>query len=58
MDYTLSVNAIVHVFEDYFASEKCFEKSTSILYPVIEGHNFIKSCISADIVVFSCSKLF
>ena len=57
MDYTLSVNAIVHVFEDYFASEKCFEKSTSILYPVIEGHHFIKSCISADIVVFS-SKLF
>ena len=23
--------------------------------PVIDGHNFIKSCFSADIVVFSCS---
>ena len=26
--------------------------------PVIDGHDFIKSCFSADIVVFSCSKLF
>ena len=23
--------------------------------PVIDRHNFIKSCFSADIVVFSCS---
>ena len=26
--------------------------------PVIDRHNFIKSCFSADIVVFSCFKLF
>ena len=26
--------------------------------PVIDRHNFIKSCFSADIVLFSCSKLF
>ena len=26
--------------------------------PVIDGHNFIKSCFSADIVVFRWSKLF
>ena len=26
--------------------------------PVIDGHNFIKSCFSADMVVFRRSKLF
>ena len=26
--------------------------------PVIDGHNFIKSCFSADIVVSSCFQLF
>ena len=26
--------------------------------PVIDGHDFIKSCFSADIVVSSCFKLF
>ena len=26
--------------------------------PVIDGHSFMKSCFSADIVGFSCSKLF
>ena len=26
--------------------------------PVIDEHNFIKSCFSADMVVFRCSKLF
>ena len=108
------MNAIVHVFEENFAREKCFEKSTSILCPVIDSciclivsfnhegifqtkssnvhlhaslyniaklskalkwlkiklplscqicpvidrHNFIKSCFSADIIDFSCSKLF
>ena len=31
------MNAIVCVFEENFAREKCFEKSTSILCPVIDG---------------------
>ena len=31
------MNATVHVFEENFAREKCFEKSTSILCPVIDG---------------------
>ena len=26
--------------------------------PVINRHNFVQSCFPADIVVFSCSKLF
>ena len=26
--------------------------------PVIDRHNFMKSCFSADIIVLSCSKLF
>ena len=26
--------------------------------PVIDGHNFINSCFSADIVGFRCSMLF
>ena len=33
----LRMNAIVHVFEENFATEKYFEKSTSNLRPVIEG---------------------
>ena len=111
------MNAIVHVFEENFAREKCLEKSTSILCPeidsciclivsfkasimkeffkqrvqmihlnaslyyiaklskalkwlkiklplssqicpVIDRHNFIKSCFTADIIVLSCFKLF
>ena len=31
------MNAILHVFEENFAREKCFEKSTSILCPVMNG---------------------
>ena len=31
------MNAVVRVFEENFATEKCFEKSTSILCPVIDG---------------------
>ena len=31
------MNAIVRVFEENFAREKCFEKPTSILCPVIDG---------------------
>ena len=31
------MNVTVHVFEENFAREKCFEKSTSILRPVIAG---------------------
>ena len=31
------MNAIVCVFEENFAGEKCFEKSTSFLSPVIDG---------------------
>ena len=31
------MNAIVCVFEENFAREKCFEESTSILCPVIDG---------------------
>ena len=30
------MNAIVHVFEENFATEKCFEKSTSNLCPLID----------------------
>ena len=30
------MNARVHVFEENVAGEKCFEKSTSILCPVID----------------------
>ena len=31
------MNARVHVYEENFAGEKCFEKSTSILCPVMDG---------------------
>ena len=31
------MNAIVRVFEENFGTEICEEKSTSILYPVIDG---------------------
>ena len=39
-------------------SVNCHFVALMIDRPVIDGHNFRKSCFSAEIVVSSCSKLF